>query len=215
MGRLKGVGYIQWAKKNHCLHSIRLRHLSNYVRIPGDETKDKKNRQENKRKMSGVEIYACVHRYKITSTLWLLLRGDPQNETLRRALASKLDFLHAGITSTRLHRQVPRRTPAAFLRQRSWCPSCTCTILWLGFARRQWERRQWERRQSRRVACRGSRRLRRNRQANLYERTAESSSDGESDNGNGFLGEIGQHFFARLRWNLFDSLMSKLSQYIL
>ena len=53
---------------------------------------------------------ALQTRYKITSTLGLLVRGDPQNEGLRglqpRALGSKLDYFHAGITSTRLHRQL-------------------------------------------------------------------------------------------------------------
>ena len=40
-----------------------------------------------------------------------LVRGDPQNEGLRRlqprALGSELDYFHAGITSTRLHRPGP------------------------------------------------------------------------------------------------------------
>ena len=56
--------------------------------------------------MNGVEENTRVRRYKITSTLGLLVRGDPQNEGLRglqpRALGSKLDYFHAGITSTRL-----------------------------------------------------------------------------------------------------------------
>ena len=44
----------------------------------------------------------------ITSTLRLLLRGDPQDESRQgwqpRACLSKLDYFHAGITSKRLHR---------------------------------------------------------------------------------------------------------------
>ena len=99
--------------------------------------KNTRKRREKKRKMNGVEIffeirnkmtenrgkgnsakgkeeqrrgnqYARDRRYKITSTLGLLVRGDPQKEGLRglqpRALGSKLDYFHAGITSTRLHR---------------------------------------------------------------------------------------------------------------
>ena len=58
--------------------------------------------------MNGVKIHARVRRYKITSTLRLLLRGDPQDEGLRGlqpcARLSKLDYFYAGITSTRLHR---------------------------------------------------------------------------------------------------------------
>ena len=71
--------------------------------------------------MNGVEINtARVRRYKITSTLGLLVRGDPQNEGLRglqpRALGSKLDYFHAGITSTRLHRHYLHRPTSADLR---------------------------------------------------------------------------------------------------
>ena len=74
--------------------------------------KKKKKRQEKDEKEKKNERrrnqYARVRRYKITSTLGLLVRGDPQNEGLRglqpRALGSKLDYFHAGITSTRLHR---------------------------------------------------------------------------------------------------------------
>ena len=50
--------------------------------------------------MCGV-AYSC-------SYVLLLVRSDPQNEGLwglqPRALGSKLDYFHAGITSTRLHR---------------------------------------------------------------------------------------------------------------
>ena len=61
--------------------------------------------------MNGVEVNTRAYvAFKITSTLGLLVRGDPQNEGLRglqpRALGSKLDYFHAGITSTRLHRTV-------------------------------------------------------------------------------------------------------------
>ena len=70
---------------------------------------EKKTRKEKKNERRRNQ-YARVRRYKITSTLGLLVRGDPQNEGLRwlqpRALGSKLDYLHAGITSTRLHRRL-------------------------------------------------------------------------------------------------------------
>ena len=84
----------------------------NYARVPGYK-KNTRKRQEKTRKEKKNERrrnqYARVRRYKITSTLGLLVRGDPQNEGLRglqpRALGSKLDYFHAGITSTRLHRR--------------------------------------------------------------------------------------------------------------
>ena len=84
----------------------------NYVRITGYKKKYKKKtrkRREKKKNERRRNQYARVRRYKITSTLGLLVRGDPQNEGLRgvqpRALGSKLDYFHAGITSTRLHRR--------------------------------------------------------------------------------------------------------------
>ena len=84
----------------------------NYARAPGYkkklQEKDKKRTREEKKNERRRNQYARVRRYKITSTLGLLVRGDPQNEGLRglqpRALGSKLDYFHAGITSTRLHR---------------------------------------------------------------------------------------------------------------
>ena len=85
----------------------------NYARVPGHKKKykkktKKKTRKEKKNERRRIQ-YARIRRYKITSTLGLLVRGDPQNEGLRglqpRALGSKLDYFHAGITSTRLHRQ--------------------------------------------------------------------------------------------------------------
>ena len=73
-------------------------------------TKDKKKSRKERKNERRRNQYARVRRYKITSTLGLLVRGDPQNEGLRglqpRALGSKLDYFHAGITSTRLHRYV-------------------------------------------------------------------------------------------------------------
>ena len=73
-----------------------------------EHLKKKKTRKEKKNEQRRNQ-YARVRRYKITSTLGLLVRGDPQNEGLRglqpRALGSKLDYFHAGITmitSTRL-----------------------------------------------------------------------------------------------------------------
>ena len=99
----------------------------NYARVPGYKKKYKKKtrsvkvsirKKKKKKKKTRKEKknerrrnqYARVRRYKITSTLGLLVRGDPQNEGLRglqpRALGSKLDYFHAGITSTRLHRRL-------------------------------------------------------------------------------------------------------------
>ena len=72
------------------------------------QEKGKKKTRKEKENERRRNQYARVRRYKITSTLGLLVRGDPQNEGLRglqpRALGSKLDYFHAGITSTRLHR---------------------------------------------------------------------------------------------------------------
>ena len=84
----------------------------NYARVPGckkkRQEKDKKKTRKEKKNERRRNQYARVRRYKITSTLGLLVRGDPPNEGLRglqpRALGSKLDYFHAGITSTRLHR---------------------------------------------------------------------------------------------------------------
>ena len=84
----------------------------NYARVPGYkkkiQEKDKKRTRKEKKNERRRNQYARVRRYKITSTLGLLVRGDPQNEGFRglqpRALGSKLDYFHAGITSTRLHR---------------------------------------------------------------------------------------------------------------
>ena len=74
------------------------------------QEKDKKKTRKEKKNERRRNQYARIRRYKITSTLGLLVRGDPQNEGLRglqpRALGSKLDYFHAGITSTRLHRLV-------------------------------------------------------------------------------------------------------------
>ena len=84
----------------------------NYARVPGykkkRQEKDKKKTRKEKKSERRRNQYARVRRCKITSTLGLLVRGDPQNEGHRglqpRALGSKLDYFHAGITSTRLHR---------------------------------------------------------------------------------------------------------------
>ena len=102
--------------------SVRSRHAAepsrNYARVPGyKENTRKRQEKDEKRKKNERRRnqYARVRRYKITSTLGLLVRGDPQNEGLRglqpRALGSKLDYFHAGITSTRLHRQTKRFFP--------------------------------------------------------------------------------------------------------
>ena len=134
----KGIGNFneQWAKTSHCFQTecpLETAEPSrNYARVPGYKEKYKKKtrkRREKKRKMNGVEIntrayarnqYERVRRYKITSTLGLLVRGDPQNEglwgLLPRALGSKLDYLHEGITSTRLHRLCPKRVRVFLLK---------------------------------------------------------------------------------------------------
>ena len=62
----------------------------NYARVPGYKKNTRKRqgkdekRKENERRRNQ---YARVRRYKITSTLGLLVRGDPQN------LPSDLRFL--------------------------------------------------------------------------------------------------------------------------
>ena len=55
----------------------------NYARLPKKRKDKKKTRQEeeNQRRRNP---YARVRRYKITFTLRLLLRDDPQDEVLRR-----------------------------------------------------------------------------------------------------------------------------------
>ena len=85
----------------------------NYARVPGYKKNTRKRQQKDEKRKENERRrnqYARVRRYKITSTLGLLVRGDPQNEGLGglqpRALGSKLDYFHAGITSTRL--QAPR-----------------------------------------------------------------------------------------------------------
>ena len=74
------------------------------------QEKDKKKTRKEKKNERHRNQYARVRCYKITSTLGLLVRGDPQNEGLQglqpRALGSKLDYFHVGITSTRLHRKL-------------------------------------------------------------------------------------------------------------
>ena len=84
----------------------------NYLRVPGYIKKDKKRQEKKRKNERRRNPYARVRRYKITSKLRLLVRGDPQDEGLRRlqpcARLSKLDQAkckYAGITSTRLHRQ--------------------------------------------------------------------------------------------------------------
>ena len=65
----------------------------NYARVPGYKKKNTRKRQEKDEKEKKNERrrnqYARVRRYKITSTLGLLVRGDPQK---RRS---------SGITTTR------------------------------------------------------------------------------------------------------------------
>ena len=80
----------------------------NYARVPGYTKKDKKKTRIEKKNQRRRNPYARVRRYKIASTLRLLLRGDPQDECLRGlqpcARLSKLDYFYVGIASTRLHR---------------------------------------------------------------------------------------------------------------
>ena len=57
----------------------------NYARVPGYkkiQEKDKKKTRKEKKNERRRNQYARVRRYKITSTLGLLVRGDPQNEGL-------------------------------------------------------------------------------------------------------------------------------------
>ena len=57
----------------------------NYARVPGYKKKnDKKKTRKEKKNERRRNPYARVRRRKITSTLRLLLRGDPQDEGLRR-----------------------------------------------------------------------------------------------------------------------------------
>ena len=113
----QGHRKLQWAmsKDEPLLSNCQLETAEpsrNYARVPGYkkkiQEKDKKKTRKEKKNERRRNQYARVRRYKITSTLGLLVRGDPQNEGLRglqpRALGSKLDYFHAGITSTRLHR---------------------------------------------------------------------------------------------------------------
>ena len=96
------------------IQTVRSRQLSRvvitraYLATRKIQEKDKKKTTKEKKNERRRNQYARVHRYKITSTLGLLVRGDPQSEGLRglqpRALGSKLDYFHARITSTRLHR---------------------------------------------------------------------------------------------------------------
>ena len=105
----------QWAKTSHCFQTVRSRQLSRvvvtraYLATRKIQEKDKKKTRKEKKNERRRNQYARVRRYKITSTLGSLVRGDPQNEGLLGlqpcALGSKLDYFHAGITSTRLHRQ--------------------------------------------------------------------------------------------------------------
>ena len=111
----------------------------NYARVPGYKKKYKKKDKKKTRKEKKNEWrrnqYARVRRYKITSTLGLLVRGDPQNEGLRglqpRALGSKLDNFHAGITSTRLHRLTGAEDfvkDGVCLQSRSFCGDDCLTV---------------------------------------------------------------------------------------
>ena len=52
----------------------------NYARVPGYEEKYKKETRKEKKNERRRNQYARVRHYKITSTLGLLVRGDPQNE---------------------------------------------------------------------------------------------------------------------------------------
>ena len=75
----------------------------NYARVPGYkkkiQEKDKKKTRKEKKNERRRNQYARVRRYKITSTLGLLVRGDPQNEGLRDYNHARLEV--SWITSTR------------------------------------------------------------------------------------------------------------------
>ena len=101
----------------------------NYARVPGYEKKDKTDSRKEKKNERRRNPYARVRRYKIISTLRLLLSGDPQDEGLRRlqprARLSKLDYFHAGITSTRLHRLTQKQC----YNLNCWSEICRCSSI--------------------------------------------------------------------------------------
>ena len=113
------------------------------------QEKDEK-RKENDRCRNQ---YARVRCYKITSTLGLLVRGDPQNEGLRglqpRALGSKLDYFHAGITSTVTPAQPPdpvldldgheRYLVEEILSERKFRGRQQFLVKWIGYDVPTWE----------------------------------------------------------------------------
>ena len=73
----------------------------NYARVPGYKKRTRKKQRKEKKNQRRRTLYARVRRYQITSTLRLLLRGDPQDEGLWGR-----DYNHARvsvswITSTR------------------------------------------------------------------------------------------------------------------
>ena len=86
------------------VRSRQLRPSRNYARVPGYKKKYKKNtrirREKEKKNGRRRNQYARVRRYKITSTLGLLVRGDPQNEGLR-GLQPRRRLEVSWITSTR------------------------------------------------------------------------------------------------------------------
>ena len=131
--------------------SVRSRQLSRVV-ITRAYLATKKNtrkiQEKDEKRKEKWNQYARVRRYKITSTLGLLVRGDPQSEGLRglqpRALGSKLDYFHAGITSTRLHRRsvfllsllsvsggTVTLTLSLFCMHRSGCSYCDASGEWV------------------------------------------------------------------------------------
>ena len=101
----KGIGNFneQWAKASHCFQTVRSRQLSRvvitrpYLATRKIQEKDEKKTRKEKKNERRRNQHARVRRYKITSTLGLLVRGDRQNEGLRglqpRALGSKLLLL--------------------------------------------------------------------------------------------------------------------------
>ena len=106
-------------RTTHCFQTVRSGQLSRVVTTRAylaTRKKNKKKTRKEKKNQRRRNPYARVRRYKITSTLRLLLRGDLHDEGLRadrrlppRARLSKLD-----ITSPRLHRQSSSGAPFCF-----------------------------------------------------------------------------------------------------
>ena len=76
-----------------------------------NKKKTRKRPEEKRKNERRRNPYVRIRRYKITSTLRLLRRGDPQDEGLRRlqprAQLSKLDYFYAGTLAPSLALERP------------------------------------------------------------------------------------------------------------